>query len=66
MDFMTASTMVMVVMVVDGVLIFMISVEEDVMRTSPPTIHPHLHQYLLRQYLLVLLHTLVLIGLPIK
>jgi hypothetical protein len=36
------------------------------MRTLPPTIHPHLHQYLLRQHLLVLLVALVLIGLPIK
>jgi hypothetical protein len=38
----------------------------DVMRTSPLTIHPHLHQYLLQQHLLVLLLTLVLVGLPIK
>jgi hypothetical protein len=37
-----------------------------IMRTSPLTIHPHLHQYLLRQHLLVLLLALMLVGLPIK
>jgi hypothetical protein len=36
------------------------------MRTSPLTIHPHLHQYLLQQHLLVLLLAFVLVGLPIK
>jgi hypothetical protein len=38
----------------------------NLMRTSPLTINPHLHQYLLQQHLLVLLLALVLVGLPIK
>jgi hypothetical protein len=38
----------------------------SLMRTSPLTIHPHLHQYLLQQHLLILLLALVLVGLPIK
>jgi hypothetical protein len=36
------------------------------MRTSPPIIHPHLHQHLLCQHHLVLLLVLVLVCLPIK
>jgi hypothetical protein len=43
-----------------------VSIQQYLMRTSPLTIHPHLHQYLLQQHLLVLLLTLVLDGLPIK